>query len=142
MAIRTKRLFICRKRSRSLRDNGGYIIPLTLILLLFFTTLTLHATSEYIAEKQFFTLADEFRALETIVFFAVRDLEDILAVNQELSSGRLDYDTGFAIYKMEYSENEKISIALSCYTYGGAESRSILIYDVRAGTFVQWENRI
>ena len=119
----------------SLRGNDGYILPFTLSLLFAFSLLTLHATREYIAEKQFYKTAEEFNKLEMIEFFAVRDLKALLMENS--SSGRLNYDSGYALYRVEKDEDGKRIVELTCYTHGGAELQSRLVYDVETGTFVE-----
>jgi hypothetical protein len=132
-----------RKINKPLRNEKGFVLPLTLVFTFLLFSFLLHQINMYQSEKVFIQQREASFALDRLVQIAVADTKRVFDTTQvPPSSDTFEYDgKGTATYEInsEYSSSTVRVIGLTVIANNKGEHFNWLYYDKDKKKFTRWE---
>lgn len=120
-----------------LRDEQGFTFPLSLCLLLLFSTFLIIHTELYLNEKRIYHETETILKQEYCFLSAVRRLEEQMEINGTIGTGIYFLQDGTISYQEEDMGNTtKINLTLSLQS--GEQGIAFLYFDKSSKKLIRW----
>jgi len=122
-----------------MRNERGFILPITLVILFIVSSFTIFQINQFTTEKKLLFEQSEVITNERLLQMAIVDVTDFLTSNSdEYFSGDFQYEKGEVAFIVK-AETEKIkSITLISKTLGQRSRQVKYFYYLEKGTFLPW----
>jgi hypothetical protein len=118
-------------------EDGGFILPFSLFLLLFFSFSITRDLMVFEIEKRFFEETMQAYQLESLFFETLRSFQEEFP--EEKAEGRILFDIGYTDYRIKDLGDGKIKADLRIRTSKGAVLAGELLMDSRERKISGWE---
>ncbi|OIJ20280.1 hypothetical protein BKP45_09445 [Anaerobacillus alkalidiazotrophicus] len=122
-----------------LNNEKGFIMPVTLIIILIVCSFVTFQMNQYVIEKNYFFEASEMYTAERLLQMAIVDVEQHL-VNQHENhlSGKFHYENGEVIFVINKEVDDVFSITLTSKTLNQRSRKIMYYYYSDVGTVLPW----
>jgi len=125
-----KRRFSCQiKLFSSIKNENGFVFPLSLAVLFLFSLLVMIASSEYISEVRYFRSLIMMNETETLFYFGLRD--SIEAYEEDITDEPVHflYDLGYVELQVLENDNELTTFSIQVNHYDGGKLKAEVFYN-------------
>lgn len=130
-------------RSHRKSDEGGFVLPLTLVVLFLLSAFLLHEIKLYETETRFLHASEEMFTLNRLLQMADVDLERNLSHSASIrNQGVLIYTKGKVLYSIEPFSMNIVRITLKAKTKDGGMHISHAYYDKLKKKIIRWEEDV
>ncbi|HET7579758.1 MAG TPA: competence type IV pilus minor pilin ComGG [Bacillales bacterium] len=130
-------------RLRRMHKEGGFVLPLTLVVLFLVSAFLLHEIKLYETEKRFLHASEEMFTLDRLLQMADVDLERNLSRSASSRNlGILLYKNGKVRYSVEPFSTNVVRITLKAKTNDGGKHISHAYYDKIKKKIIRWEEDV
>ncbi|WP_044896046.1 competence type IV pilus minor pilin ComGG [Aeribacillus alveayuensis] len=118
-----------------MKNEKGYIFPLTIVLSLFIFFIIMANVSIYVRDIQFYKDTQEFFALENLMMLAVQHSSNHL-VNRKKET--LSLPTGNISYIVNEMDDGLIKVSITCETVNNTTYSASYVYDANNEQIMKW----
>lgn len=134
-------MFIRNGEGRSQLNEKGFMFPVTLcILLLFSTFLSVHF-NQYISDKRFLTEVEHFERNQYYFLQSLKKVENLLMMDEPYEDGAFVYEKGTVNYHIINIGEELLQINFRLNTEAQTDLTAMCYFDTKAQKVIKWIER-
>jgi len=121
-----------------MKRDSGFVLPLTLALMLIVSTLVLYHTERYVSEKRFFFEQSEILKIDTLLQMGMVDLLRDLQEETLRNNQRYVYENGIVLVRIRFESEERMELTVLAKTFQDRQRYVYLNYDKKSKAVTDW----